>query len=167
MRTECRSAIGGSGLAAKAFAPASCFPSSLQRVTFSQVEKLVRRSGAPGTGVRYSTRTKSKLQFIQLVRAHRVMTPVPGERKSSKVDAEVQLEVRRALGGVIRTGVEVIKASLEAPTGRHLYRKTFSRIVVYSAGRAIFRVVQDCVACAAIVCRTTSISTADQVGCKE
>src|SRR5271166_2530490 len=79
MRTECRSAIGGSGLAAKAFAPASCFPSSLQRVTFSQVEKLVRRSGAPGTGVRYSTRTKSKLQFIQLVRAHRVMTPVPGE----------------------------------------------------------------------------------------
>src|SRR5208282_845253 len=34
---------------------------------------------APGTGVRYSTRTKSKLQFIQLVRVHRVMTPVPGE----------------------------------------------------------------------------------------
>src|SRR5208282_2061920 len=33
----------------------------------------------PGTGVRYSTRTKSKLQFIQLVRVHRVMTPVPGE----------------------------------------------------------------------------------------
>src|SRR5208283_4164751 len=30
-------------------------------------------------GVRYSTRTKSKLQFIQLVRVHRVMTPVPGE----------------------------------------------------------------------------------------
>jgi hypothetical protein len=28
----------------EAFAPASCFPSSLQRVTFSQVEKLVRRS---------------------------------------------------------------------------------------------------------------------------
>ena len=33
-----------SGLAAKAFAPASCFPSSLRRVNFSQVVKLVRSS---------------------------------------------------------------------------------------------------------------------------
>src|SRR5271166_3657094 len=38
-----------------------------------------RNSIFSGTGVRYSTRTKSKLQFIQLVRVHRVMTPVPGE----------------------------------------------------------------------------------------
>src|SRR5262249_31787938 len=30
---------------AGAFAPASCFPSSLRRVTFSQIEKFVRRSG--------------------------------------------------------------------------------------------------------------------------
>jgi hypothetical protein len=38
-------AAAGSGLTAKAFAPASCFPSSLRRVTFSQIEKFVRRSG--------------------------------------------------------------------------------------------------------------------------
>jgi hypothetical protein len=33
-------AAAGSGLAAKAFAPASCFPSSLRRVTFSQIYKI-------------------------------------------------------------------------------------------------------------------------------
>ena len=38
-----------------------------------------------GTGARYSTLTKSKLQFIQLVRVHRLMTPVPGETFSEKV----------------------------------------------------------------------------------
>src|SRR5271166_2204785 len=38
MRTECRSAIGGSGLAAKAFAPAS----SLRRVNFSQATLELR-----------------------------------------------------------------------------------------------------------------------------
>jgi hypothetical protein len=33
------------GLAAKAFAPASRIPSGLRRVTFSQIEEFVRRSG--------------------------------------------------------------------------------------------------------------------------
>src|SRR5215470_14751280 len=40
MRTECRHS---SGLAAKAFAPASCFPSSLRRVTFSQNRKICEK----------------------------------------------------------------------------------------------------------------------------
>src|SRR5215469_6784104 len=40
MRTACRHP---SGLAAKAFAPASCFPSSLPRVTFSQTCKVCEK----------------------------------------------------------------------------------------------------------------------------
>src|SRR5208337_4281566 len=56
-----------------------------------------RNSIFSGTGVRYSTRTKSKLQFIQLVRVHRVMTPVPGEqamrRKKNKANKSVNLQV--------------------------------------------------------------------------
>src|SRR5215469_15927279 len=40
MRTACRHP---SGLAAKAFAPASCFPSSLRRVTFSQIQRICEK----------------------------------------------------------------------------------------------------------------------------
>jgi hypothetical protein len=76
----------------------------------------------PGTGVPYSTRTKSKLQFIQLVRVHRV-TPVPGECQCSYFPGMHQPPKNgdevTDYGNVIVTARDL--ASILGLTEQHLY----------------------------------------------
>jgi hypothetical protein len=55
----------GSGLAAKAFAPASCFPSSLRRVTSHKFTKFVRRSGEAFSGAAPQGRGEQTLKLIR------------------------------------------------------------------------------------------------------
>jgi len=67
MRTKCRSGRRriGVSLGAKAFAPASCFPSSLRRVTSHKFTKFVRRSGEAFSGAAPQGRGEQTLKLIR------------------------------------------------------------------------------------------------------
>jgi len=54
-------------------------------------------------------RTKSKLQFIQLVRAHRVMTPVPGESPAGT--CAVIKEIAAVGGDRVTIGAEGVRVN--------------------------------------------------------